>query len=970
MVRIQLKFTDDAVVLVNAFQNRVVNDGGVFEAFDCCTSTLKSLGINGGTGGYLDVKDSTAFPLNFSIGDIRDISKRTGSFSKTITLVGNSNNNNLLNHYYDVNIQAGTFDINQLTSCDVIQDGIPVMINATLQLISIKKSQLTSAYEQIVEYEVLVKENRGTFFTDISNKYLTDIDFSDLDHEVTAPIVISTFDNTVADSYKYVMPFNIDEQYQLNWFKPAIYAKVYFDRIFTDAGYSYDWADLLDARFDKLLIPYNGDQNIIDWSDAKVVADGVFSFTKTYTAQQLSFNTPINSGWTEVSDPSNLFDPSNGEYTTPQWTGANAGQSYQYQATITGTVQLENTTASNIKMSSNNPTKAYVPFFAVKVGTQINAKCQSSSGLIVTYSQASPFPANSLSSTYTFTEVFTFNATTDGSGGIDYADIQIVQAGVDFLGVSAQGIDFNNQQYVYWSTTAGVPTTPPDIILNLTSIDLTIRPSDNIPLNSGITTMNSFIPEKIKQSDFIKSIFMMYNLYATSDPQSETNLILIHRDEYYDSGKAVDWTNKLMKDKEQSIIFIPELNNKKLRLTYKADTDSPNTVYTDVTKEVYGQAEVTFENEYVKGIDVKELIFSPTPVQPTVFGAFLPLLNGASPKSNIRILYDNGQVTAQNVVINSGYDTTTSTGGLYPYLSHFGGPNPFNPELDINFAPCQYYYYQVAQNTNNNLYNQYWRRTVAQINGGKLLTAYFLLNEVDIQLMELNDKIRIDNSWWSINKVIDYNANNLQPTKVELISLETEIDLPNFFGGTILPVGPGSGYQTKSILDGYNDETNVTTDNKNAIIIGSGNTVGDGLRALVVGDGLSIENDGIATTNITVTNTINGRAANDMLRNYERYIALITQTSTSAPTVIELENTIGPIVWSRKTTGEYSGTLSGAFTANKTYATISNALADSIVMISTTASDINIITTNLHSPIAVAHDGHLNNNTIEIRVYE
>jgi hypothetical protein len=57
--------------------------------------------------GYLDVKDGTAFPLNFSIGDIRDISKRTGSFSKTITLVGNSNNNNLLNHYYDINIQAG-----------------------------------------------------------------------------------------------------------------------------------------------------------------------------------------------------------------------------------------------------------------------------------------------------------------------------------------------------------------------------------------------------------------------------------------------------------------------------------------------------------------------------------------------------------------------------------------------------------------------------------------------------------------------------------------------------------------------------------------------------------------------------------------------------------------------------------------------------------------------------------------------
>jgi hypothetical protein len=974
MVRIQLKFIDDAVVLVNAFQNRVVNDGGVFEAFDCCTSTLESLGINGGTGGYLDVKDSTSFPLNFSIGDIRDISKRTGSFSKTITLVGNSNNNNLLNHYYDVNIQAGTFDINQLTSCDVIQDGIPVMINATLQLISIKKSQLTSAYEQIVEYEVLVKENRGTFFTDISNKYLTDIDFSDLDHVVDATVVIDSFDNTVADSYKYVMPFNIDEQYQLNWFKPAIYAKVYFDRIFTDAGYSYDWADLLDARFDKLLIPYNGDQNIIDWSDYKVVAEGLFAFTKTYASPfQQAFNTSINTGWTEVSDPANIFDPSTGEYTTPQWTGANAGQSYQYQATITGTVQLENTTAEDIY--TNPGQRAYVPYFAVKVGTHVNVICQSSSGLIVNYPSASKFLAGTFSSTYTFTEVFTFNATTDGIVGINYADIQIVQAGVDIKTVNSNGtINFgsgNTTGLAYWqNATNNFSGSAPDIILDLTSIDLTIRPSDNIPLNSGITTMNSFIPEKIKQSDFIKSIFMMYNLYATSDPQSETNLILIHRDEYYDSGKAVDWTNKLMKDKEQSIIFIPELNNKKLRLSYKADTDSPNKVYTDVTREIYGQVEVTFENEYVKGIDVKELIFSPTPVQPTVFGAFLPLLNGASPKTNIRILYDNGEVTAQDVNILSGYDTVTATGGKYPYLSHFGGPSPFNPEFDINFAPCQYYYYQVAQNTNNNLYNSYWRRTVAQINGGKLLTAYFLLNEVDIQLMELNDKIRIDNSWWSINKVIDYNANYLQPTKVELISLETEIDLPAFFSGTTTPVGPGDGSQIQSIMNTYRSTTNVTTNNNDSIIIGSGNVVGDGLRALVVGDGLTVENDGIATTNLTVTNTINGRAANDMLRNYERYIALITQTSTSAPTVIELENTIGPIVWSRKTTGEYSGTLSGAFTANKTYATISNALADSIVMISTTASDINIITTNLHSPIAVAHDGHLNNNTLEIRVYE
>jgi hypothetical protein len=928
--------------------------------------------------GYLDVKDGTAFPLNFSIGDIRDISKRTGSFSKTITLVGNSNNNNLLNHYYDINIQAGTFNINTITNCDVLQNGIPVMLNATLQLINIKKTQVTGAYEQMVEYEALIKENRGTFFSDISNKYLTDLDFSDLDHYVDADVVIDTFDNTVADGYKYVMPFNIDNTYQFNWFKPAIYAQTYFDRIFATSGYSYTWDGLADANFDKLLIPYNGDQNIVDWTDYKVVAEkAAFSELKTQTIlatagwtalTQLPMEArDLTTGWSETLDAQNLFNTTNGQYTTPQWVGIGSAESYIYEVSMAGELFLNFNTSVRLYPDG---TAAYRVFLRVKVQGFGNVKCYLPD--LIYDDDVNYFATPTVTSLGTFNHVFTFNATTDGlgGGGIDFNDIQIMQIGVDVVNTFSVSGDVYNT-FVYWQPQTGTTPQTPNIDLDITSFDVTIRPSDNIPLNSGITTMNTFVPEKIKQSDYIKSIFMMYNLYATANPNNENNLILLHRDEYYDSGKAVDWTNLLMKDKEQSVIFIPELNNKKLRLTHKADTDSPNKVYTDVTREIYGQVEVTFENEYVKGIDVKETIFSPTPVQPTVFGAFLPLLNGAAPKTNIRILFDNGELTAQDVNILSGYDTVTATGGKYPYLSHFGGADPLNPTFDINFAECQYYYYQVAQNTNNNLYNIYWRRTVAQINGGKLLTAYFYLRENDIQLMELNDKIRIDNSWWSINKVIDYNANNLQPTKVELISLETEIDLPTFYSGTTTPVGPGDGSQIQSIMNTYRSTTNVTTNNNDSIILGSGNVVGDGLRALVVGDGLSIENDGIATTNLTVTNTLNGRAVSDILPTYTKYIALISQSSTSAPTVIELENTIGPIVWTRNSTGIYYGTLTGAFTLDKTYVMLSNVELNSIVMAKRGNNDfIQIDTTNIHSPTAAHHDDHLKKNTLEIRVYE
>jgi hypothetical protein len=76
--------------------------------------------------------------------------------------------------------------------------------------------------------------------------------------------------------------------------------RLYFDRIFATSGYSYTWDGLADANFDKLLIPYNGDQNIVDWTDAKVVAEkAAFSELKTQTilgTAGLDFNKSISYG--------------------------------------------------------------------------------------------------------------------------------------------------------------------------------------------------------------------------------------------------------------------------------------------------------------------------------------------------------------------------------------------------------------------------------------------------------------------------------------------------------------------------------------------------------------------------------------------------------------------------------------------------------------------------------------------------
>ena len=51
---------------------------------------------------------------------------------------------------------------------------------------------------------------------------------------------------------------------------------------------------------------------------------------------------------------------------------------------------------------------------------------------------------------------------------------------------------------------------------------------------------------------------------------------------------------------------------------------------------------------------------------------------------------------------------------------------------------------------------------------------------------------------------------------------------------------------------------------------------------------------------------------------YKVYTALLNQTGISAPVATVLENTIGNIVWTRDDVGIYLGTLSNAFTINKT----------------------------------------------------
>ena len=886
--------------------------------------------------GVLEVRQDVAFPLNFSVADIRDISKRSGTFSKTIVLAGTDNNNQLLNHYYDVNIEAGTFNVSTLTKCQVVQNNVVILDNALLQLINVNKQQLTDAHEQIVNYEVLIKDTKAELFSTMNSQELNDIDFSDLDHYQTSDGIVSTFNNTVTDGYKYVLPYSTtgSNNYHQRQMKPAIYAKTYFDRIFNTAGFTYQWDDLSLANFDKLLIPYNGDENAVDWDDYKVTAEKVF-----ITAQAQSTNgsfiyfSNFLTNWTETLDDQSIFNPTTGVYTAPTDTDPLASQSYEFRFNITYRLKYENYSASPVRPIENftyfptNGTFNFTPFLNANVngvgGTNAN----------LTNIQVNDYIPSGISYSTTYANAVITSPTS------------VITTG-DLLKVKFGMLDIISNLTITWATSALVASRV-DVNIDVLDIEMSIVPNSNTPVIGGFLNMNEYVPQKIKQSDFVKSIFLMYNLFADVDPEQPNNIILRHRDEYYDNGAQKDWTYKLAKDREQNLEFLPDVSSKRLILTYKQDTDEPNVLFFQSTDEIYGQQEYIFDSEYVRDVDTKELIFSPTPIAQTPFGAIVPMINGQTPKTNIRILYDGGEQPCGvwNLISNGAIGTFNID--TYPAITHFDNAN--TPTFDLNFGTCDFYYYNPLTLTNNTLFNLYWRRTINQINVGKMLTAYFKLDEGDIHSLKLNDKIRIDNSWWNINKVMDYNANLNQLTKVELISVDTEIDLAPFQTNTGNPApSTTTNVALESVRRSAMTSGNVILEGSDVAVYGVRNMVAQNVRGVVIGNDQLLNEDGIITPRINGVATQKGG-----------YICNLTQTGTGAPTAIVFTGQL--ITWTRVSTGNYLGTPVTPYEFQTTYVMI-----NSVEQTNLTSAYIN---TDGNVVVVTAVDDILNNTSLEIRTY-
>jgi hypothetical protein len=321
-----------------------------------------------------------------------------------------------------------------------------------------------------------------------------------------------------------------------------------------------------------------------------------------------------------------------------------------------------------------------------------------------------------------------------------------------------------------------------------------VTAENNTLLEHQDVDFNSIVPI-VEMSELFTSVLQMFNLYVEVDPNNERNLLIETRDTFYSQGSTKDWTYKLARDRDVTLEPLGVLTDREYIYTYSEDGDYYNERYQSNRGHVYGRARVEIDNDFVQSSKETEIIFSPTPLindnpSSRIIGAIYDsdIEDGfKQTDSNVRILQWGGMLASnpqwvfaysnanqQNIPLLAAFNT-------YPYAGHWD--NPITPTIDINFGLTYELYYQAnaftgtLQVTNANLYNIYHRNYINEVTDkdSKVMTAMFYLEPTDINTLDFRDQIVIDNSYWRLNKVMNYNPFKEGLTKVELIKIKEAV---------------------------------------------------------------------------------------------------------------------------------------------------------------------------------------------------
>lgn len=709
-----------------------------------------------------DLYEESNIPLSLSVDDFKNIHEKKQSFSKPFKLPATKRNNKIFTSLFDVtkSVKDDVFSFHPYKKTKaILKENGYTIFDGYLSLIDITEK------EKEISYNVNLFGDTITLADTLKDKQIDDLDLTELEHNYTISNIVASQTGSVtylqtststyrsADSVKYPAvkwngssSVNNNGDIQLtklqDFFRPFVNCKYLFDRIITEAGFTYSSDFLNSTDFTKLFMDFNFGKNV-----------------------------PINLSNSTRSAYSYAIQNSTTSYAniaTPYW---------DYYAQLPGGEPSYWDNTNHKLTASFNSTQLSVTY---DYPIQYNVSGGDGSEILNFRWVHKDTSGNVIEEIDLINQSFSslsFGGVVNASGFFT----RILEAGetLEPQFKSATANDFRIQ--------SGSLDVPPGTGQgNSPASSITIVHAVNALVTNSVLQS---IRGKNKQWEFIKSISTMFNLVFMQDKENQTNLIIepyeaVFLDDtqsQYITHKTLDWTSKVDISEHKSK---PLKLKKNVKVRYKNDDKDYNLgIYEASTQRLYGQAErEQTDFTLLQGEEkIETLLFSATYVRPGFdnfsYDLTIPVIYEEKDgeyfayDNRPRILFNIGQKTIDTgkikVPAQNGVAAQDRTNFLQ--FSHLTETPTTASTKDYNFETIQLIG-SMGNNPVDNLYNLYWFNYYDELYNPdtRVVNMKLYLTPADISNFEFYYKIRIKNREYRVNK-IDYKPYELSSVEFILI---------------------------------------------------------------------------------------------------------------------------------------------------------------------------------------------------------
>jgi hypothetical protein len=541
----------------------------------------------------LDLFKDEDILLSDNVTGLFDLGIIPADFTRQITLPGSKKNNAFFEHVYDISVQSpDTFATNIKVPCYLDFGGV-YLAQGYLQLNKVN----VYANKFIDSYEVTIFGAVSSFAREINRSYLTDLtSLAEYNHtssftNISASWAGQLFSGSIVyplaeygQKLQYTsgdLLFGIDDNegaLSVQDFKPSIKAKIVWDAIFSQAGYTYSSSFINDGGFDEIYLICNRALRYPVYSDINLETYGQVVISPISGSGQTDLVVPKSTNkilpWYNIQkDPSSVLN-------------STLGYDLLMSSSLRGNITL------NVKLSGSLG------------GPSINLRVlQTGSSTVVS-------DTNLLN----FDQYFIANTNAKFAEGAN-AQNQTYEIGTQFNTAEIAPGTYNFA--LYWDDIYpspynnftftldpdGKPKSKLEITKALNAADGRVM---NIPLNMPFGTSG------IKQIDFLTSIQKKFNLVMYPSKTVRNEFIIEPFNQWYNKGRRWDFNKYANLDEKIEVIPANNLAVNELNFGDTLDQDYISQQFSKEANREYGKAYYTdLENFFSQGkFEVKTSVAS------------------------------------------------------------------------------------------------------------------------------------------------------------------------------------------------------------------------------------------------------------------------------------------------------------------------------------------------------------------------